>query len=184
MSPLTPHTQEAHLLVAKTIALVPLERKHLDKALEWANDPALMPDILRVLPVCRDNIVADASKLVFAILHGDDGLHIGNTGLYQIDTIHRRAEFWILIGDQTHQGRGVGAEATALMRRFAFDHLNLHRLYLHVGSANSRARALYARQGFVEEGVLREHYYIDGSYRDVIAMSQLKREYDQQKRSE
>lgn len=175
------------MLISNTVRLVPLEREHLENTLRWANDLASKPHMLRVLPVCRatherwyEGVVSDPSKMVFAILHCDDGLHIGNTGLYHIDFLHRRAEFWVLIGDTSRQGRGAGSETTSLMRQWAFDHLNLHRLYLHVGSANSRARTMYASQGFVEEGVLREHYFIDGCYQDVIVMSQLRNEHGQE----
>ncbi len=42
---------------------------------------------------------------------------------------------------------------------------------------NTRAQALYASEGFVEEGRLRESVRIDGGYDSLIVMSVLDREY-------
>jgi hypothetical protein len=45
----------------------------------------------------------------------------------------------------------------------AFHDLNLHRVYLHVVAANSRAHAFYERLGFVLEGMLRDAVYKAGT---------------------
>lgn len=172
------------MLALDTVKLVPLDREHLENSFAWANDPALKPLMLRVLPVCwasherwYNGIVSDPSKMVFAILQGEDLRHVGNTGLYHIDFLHRRAEFWIMVGDPGRQGKGIGSVATTLMLNFAFVHLNLHRLFLYVDIGNARARTLYARQGFTEEGMLRQHVFIEGAYRDVVVMSLLRKEF-------
>ncbi len=173
------------------VRLVPLDREHLPASRCWANDPVLNRSMLRVLPVsCATHerwfaaIEADPAKMVFAVLWRENGAHIGNTGLYHIDLLHRRAEFWVLIGDRDYQGRGAGFEALTLMQTFAFEHLNLNRLYLHVGSDNVPAVRLYAKAGFTREGTLRQHYHIDGRDVDVDVLAQLKEEYEHQKRLE
>jgi RimJ/RimL family protein N-acetyltransferase len=173
------------------IRLVPLDREHLEAARRWANDPALNRLMLRVLPVSSAaherwfaSIEGDPAKMVFAVLWRENGAHIGNTGLYHIDLLHRRAEFWVLIGEKDYQSRGAGFEALTLMQAFAFNHLNLNRLYLHVGTDNIPASRLYSKAGFTREGTLRQHYHIDGRDVNVDVWSQLKEEYEQQKRLE
>ena len=42
---------------------------------------------------------------------------------------------------------------------------------------NERARRTYGRVGFVEEGVLREEYLHDDTWRDMVRMSLLAREW-------
>jgi diamine N-acetyltransferase len=58
----------------------------------------------------------------------------------------------------------------------------VHRFWLDVKALNQRAQALYANEGFVEEGRLRESVRISGSsgdgYDSLIVMSMLDREYD------
>lgn len=169
------------------VRLVPLGEEHLAKSLEWVNDPFIMSTVLRVTPVTWEDqlrwhatILSDPAKMVYAVLRASDGLHIGNTGLYNIDRQHRRAEFWIYIGAPSCRGMGAANDALGLMRRLAFEHLDLGRLYLHVGVDNQPARCLYSRHGFREEGVLRNHYIIGGKPVDVVVMSQLQHEYDHQ----
>jgi len=176
------------LLRGGRVRLEPLEERHLERSLEWVNAPHIMRAVLRVLPVTWEDqrrwhaaIQADPARLVWAIHDQGDDAHLGNTGLYHIDRLHRRAEFWIYLGDPGRRGRGAGGEALRLVRAFAFETLGLERLFLHVAVDNQPALNLYTRHGFLREGVLRGHYRIDGAPVDVAVMSQLKSEYDQQK---
>jgi RimJ/RimL family protein N-acetyltransferase len=172
------------MLSGKTIKLVPLDKSDLELSRAWANDPSLNQDILRVLPVAQEDqerwyrsILEDQSKIVFAIKTTKDGEHIGNTGFYCIDWIHRRAQFWILIGQKGFWNQGVGAEATSLMVKYGFRHLNLAKIHLHVSENNERALRLYRKLNFITEGRMREHYFIDGRYVNVLIMSILRRDY-------
>lgn len=167
------------------IQLVPLEEEDLSKSRSWVNDTFLGSRILRVLPVTQveqekwyQDIIQSSSKIVFAIKTSDDAKHIGNTGLYHIDWVHRRAEFWILIGEQNFQGKGIGTEVVSLMKRYAFNNLNLNKLYLNVGADNQEAIELYKKLNFVQEGILKKHYYIEGKYLDIITMAILRRDFD------
>ena len=172
------------MLVGKMVKLVPLERADLARSRAWANEMSLNEDILRVLPVAEEeqekwyrNIVEDRSKIVFAIKTTKSGEHIGNTGLYHIDWIHRRAEFWIIIGEKRFWNKGLGAEATALMLAYGFHHINLARIFLHVSEDNKRALSTYKKLNFVLEGRLREHYFINGRYANILVMAILRRDY-------
>ncbi len=63
----------------------------------------------------------------------------------------------------------------------AFRDLKAHRFWLDVKALNQRAQALYASEGFVEEGRLRESVRLtaDGAdgYDSLIVMSMLDREF-------
>jgi RimJ/RimL family protein N-acetyltransferase len=63
----------------------------------------------------------------------------------------------------------------------AFHDLHAHRFWLDVKQLNQRALALYASEGFVEEGRLRESVRLqDGGvqrYDSLVVMSMLDREY-------
>jgi RimJ/RimL family protein N-acetyltransferase len=173
------------MLFGKKIKLLPLEKEDLPKSRHWANDRYLNSKMLRVLPVTKLNqegwyqdIVNNPSKMVFAIKTIDNEEHIGNTGFYYINWIHRRAEFWILIGERDFWGKGIGAEVVSLMQAYAFNNLNLNKVYLNVGKDNKEAIDLYRKCGFVEEGILKEHYFIEGEYLDIITMAVLRRSLD------
>lgn len=80
------------------------------------------------------------------------------------------------------KGQGLGRACVRRLKQMAFRDLKAHRLWLDVKSLNRRAQALYASEGFVEEGRLRESVRISGSggdgYDSLIVMSMLDREYD------
>jgi RimJ/RimL family protein N-acetyltransferase len=63
-------------------------------------------------------------------------------------------------------------------KRFAFDELKAHRLWLDVKQTNARARQLYEAEGFTTEGVLRECLKTDGKYESLVVMSMLRGEYE------
>ena len=79
------------------------------------------------------------------------------------------------------KGQGLGRACVRLLKRMAYRDLHAHRFWLDVKQLNSRALALYASEGFVEEGRLREsvRITIDGAdgYDSLIVMSMLDREY-------
>ena len=177
------------MIKGKKIQLVPLEKEDLAKSRSWVNDEILSSRMLRVLPVTQveqekwyQDIIQSSSKIVFAIKTLDHDKHVGNTGLYHIDWIHRRSEFWILIGEEDYTGQGIGTEVLSLMKRYTFNNLNLNKLYLNVGTDNKEAIDLYKKLNFVQEGILREHYYIEGKYLDIITMAILRKDFEREER--
>ena len=72
--------------------------------------------------------------MVCIVEEKESGNVMGMAGLYAINPTARKAEFRILLGD--HRGKGLGTEITKLLVQYAFERLNLHRVYLGVTSAN------------------------------------------------
>jgi len=115
-------------------------------------------------------------KTEFAIEAG--GAFIGRCGLYAIDTTARHAELGIGIGAKEYWGRGYGREAVGLLLDYAFRLRNLHRVWLEVHALNERGIRAYGSCGFVEEGRMREHIYLDGRYVDNVIMGVLREEWE------
>lgn len=84
------------------------------------------------------------------------------------------------------KGHGLGRACVRLLKRMAFRDLKAHRFWLDVKSLNTRALALYASEGFVEEGRLRESVRVFGGggagpvegFDSLVVMSLLDREYE------
>ncbi|MBA3075682.1 MAG: GNAT family N-acetyltransferase, partial [Anaerolineae bacterium] len=108
---------------------------------------------------------------------GTDWVHIGNTGLHNIDMVTREAEFGIFIGEKSYWSQGLGREATLLTLKHGFEDLNLNRIFLFVFENNLRGIAAYKAVGFVQEGILREAIYKNGRYYNVLVMSVLHSEW-------
>lgn len=93
---------------------------------------------------------------------------------------HRSVELKRLVLQR--KGEGLGRACVSRLKRMAFHDLHAHRFWLDVKSLNARALALYASEGFVEEGRLRESVRIGSSHADgydtLVVMSMLDREYE------
>lgn len=76
-----------------------------------------------------------------------------------------------------YRGRGLGTRIFAATLAYAFDVLNMHRVWLAVIATNAVARRIYDRQGLMEEGCYREAIFRDGRYVDYVVMSILEHEY-------
>ncbi len=97
--------------------------------------------------------------------------------LKEINLMHRTAEFSIFIGEENAKGKGYAKEATMKTIEFAFNDLNLNRVFLKVQEDNFKAIKLYEKCKFKKEGILRECIYKNGHYINEIVMSILKAEY-------
>ncbi len=113
----------------------------------------------------------------FVIAHKDTEEYIGQLDLIKIDWPNRVGTIGIVIGTKENLGKGYGTEAIKLLQDFVFNKLNLNKLELDVRSFNERAIACYKKCGFIEEGRIRENFYVDGKYTDTIHMGLLKKEW-------
>jgi len=95
---------------------------------------------------------------------------------------HRAVELKRIVIESSRQGRGIGRAAVRALKRLAFEQLHAHRFWLDVRALNTRALTLYASEGFVEEGRLRESVRVPASLSEsgwdsLVVMSLLEPEY-------
>lgn len=162
-----------------TVRLIPLERRHLEKTLEWANDPELMRLLNRAHTVSKEEheqwfeVIQQREDCRYFAIETEDGAHLGNVWLWDIDPRHRRAELRIVMGlDQA--GQGAGTEAISLLCDYAFERLNLHKVYAYVLAINPRARRSFEKAGFELEGTLREDRWTGEAFSDVYLLGKLR----------
>src|SRR5438270_6926446 len=148
------------MTVGKTISLLPLQVRHLERTLAWVNDPELMRLLDRASQVTEAEHEAwfaglkDRSDCAyFAIETNEDNKHIGNIWLWEIDRRHQRAEIRVMIGEKARVDHGLGTEAIRLISDYAFQRFGLHKVYAYVLSLNPRARVAFEKAGFEVEGV-------------------------------
>ncbi|CAH0119221.1 hypothetical protein PAE9249_01720 [Paenibacillus sp. CECT 9249] len=119
----------------------------------------------------------DSSTVLLLIALCETDEVIGDIALQDIDATNRNANIRIAIDGSGHQGKGYGSEALHLMLDYGFGILNLHRIELNVFDYNGRAKHVYEKLGFKQEGVQREALFYDHKYHDSIMMSILEDEY-------
>ena len=178
-------------LIGERIYLRPLNKEDLNRCLSWINDPAVITNLGRRLPVNRTqeeewlaNQYKSNRSFSLAIVLTEGDRHIGNCGFNDIDYLNRKAVFGIMIGEKDCWNKGYGTEATRLMIGYGFEQLNLHRISLTVYSHNARAIRAYEKAGFKLEGRMRESYFRNGRYHDTLIMAILESEWRQGHNSE
>lgn len=165
-----------------------LEETDIPTTTKWMNDVEIS-DIMGYLPTFNlyqqlewfRRIGSDNTRYIFAICNSADNEHIGNVGLGNIDYISRHCMFNIFIYNLKDRHRGIGVEATELALEFAFNKLNMNKVYLRTSEKFAGAIRLYEKLGFIKEGVMRQHYYSNGEYQDKIMYSMLKSEFYERK---
>ena len=173
------------MLKAEHVALTPLGTDDLPALMSWINEREQELFNAPYKPVHEsqhqawfEGIQARNDVVIFGIRLLQDRKLIGSCQLHSVDHVHRSAELQIRIGNTSQRGRGYGLEAVRLLLEFAFNDLNLHRVYLHVFSTNTAAIRLYEKAGFKKEGMLREAAHINGKYIDVAVMGILRDEHE------
>ncbi|MDD5043842.1 MAG: GNAT family protein [Patescibacteria group bacterium] len=117
----------------------------------------------------------DKSKKLFTIFAASRP--IGLVGLTKIDKINKRADAFIIIGEDDYRGQGIGQKAMRFIIRYGFDKLKLHRIGLGVFSENKIAINCYKAVGFKTEGRQKEHSFFGGKYHDLVMMAILNKHF-------
>lgn len=99
---------------------------------------------------------------------------VGSSGLYDINHHHQRATWKTLRMDKAHQGMGLAYEASCLLLDYGFNTLNLNKISCDVFPDNQQVIRLLERLGFQVEGRLRQHYFHQGQFKDVIVYGKIR----------
>lgn len=75
------------------------------------------------------------------------------------------------------KGKGYGRTSVRFIKKYCFEVLKCHRLWLDAYTDNERAIELYRSEGFMQEGILRDCKKYGDSYRSMVIMSMLEQEY-------
>lgn len=172
------------MLTDDLIYLRKLEATDLDQTWIWINDPGVYLKIGSQVPVSKltqakwfERTDQAQDKLIFAICLKANDAHVGNVSLDNIDCRHRTARLSIFIGDSAQRGKSIGSRAIRLLVEYAFDFLNLNRVWCKATAGDSAVLRFYEHLGFRQEGILRQHEFIGGSYVDKVLMGLIREEF-------
>ena len=162
-----------------------MEKDLNDRYLQWLNDEevcrgnshAVFPNTEARMNAYFSTLQNHQKDIVLAIIHTETDKHIGNVSLQNINWISRNAEFAILLGEKQFWGGGYGEEAARLIVAYAFERLNLHRVYCGTLEDNEGMKKLAGRLQMKEEGLRREAIFKNGSYKNILEYGVLKTEF-------
>jgi len=127
----------------------------------WTRPPSNPKGYAAMLARCR----RPSSETLFACRREDDGL----VGVFDLSQIYRGIMQSAYLGYYAlapHARQGYMRDGLALMLRYAFRTLRLHRVESNIQPANARSIGLVRRAGFVREGYSRRYLKIGGRWRD------------------
>jgi UDP-4-amino-4,6-dideoxy-N-acetyl-beta-L-altrosamine N-acetyltransferase len=171
-------------LTGKIISLIPLHKKHLPLMVKWRNNPSvseMMFDHRRFTLKKQlkwfETIKGDSSRKQFIIIENKGGKPIGAINLMSIDKKNGNCDWGYYIGEDDYRMGGYSVEAEYLILKYAFETLDMHKVYCQTFSYNKKVISNHAKFGFTTDGIMRQHYKIKEGYADIFIMSILKEEF-------
>jgi len=173
------------ILKGKKIILKPIKVSEANNFLRWFKDP----EVTRYLLIDGEGLTSEKEKKTIKnfrkkkdqsvwSIYTKDKIHIGSTGLNNIDTKkHKKAVWGIVIGERSYWRQGIGTDVLKTVLRFCFNKLKLNRVELSVYAKNRGTYRLYLKCGFKKEGIRRQAIFKNGKYNDDIIMGILKSDY-------
>lgn len=172
------------LLIGERVTLRRFEARDVPHAQRWLEDAELRTQIGATRPMTErearewfGELDADPARRWFAIERDEDGSVIGECGLLRMFPEWRTTDMSIIIGERGARGRGFGTEAGRLLLDLAFGYMALHRVAIGVVGFHEEALRFWRKLGFVQEGVQRDGYVVDGTFHDFVMMSILENEW-------
>jgi RimJ/RimL family protein N-acetyltransferase len=175
-------------IVGDRVALGPLGVEHAEALCRWQNDYAVMRN-WEYLPGPRTvegvrhrfepgQFYADPANVVFAVYETGGWDLVGLAGLFHVDHVNRIAEYFVMIGDAAHRGKGYGTEATRLVLDHAFTALGLASVMLRVFAYNLAGIRAYEKAGFQRVGIRRKSKFMGGRMWDTLVMDAVAEDFD------
>ena len=175
------------ILETERILLKPVEQEDLSFLMNLRWDASLTdyiihdPISLNSQHVWLENIrkKGDLALSIFYKETSDDSkiVLIGITGLYDFNYRHQRAVWKSLRILPEYQGRGIAFEASDLLINYGFNTLNLNKITSDSFENNNNIIKLLGKLGFKKEGVLKQHYFHQGEFKDAAIYSLLRKNY-------
>ena len=173
------------MILGERICLRAIEMEDLPLLVKWRNDPQVYDNFYEHEPLSLimqqrwfEKLLQREDEKFWIAETLRDPEPIGTIALVHIDWRNRKAEMGrVLIFPDGGRGAGYGKEMCNLLLKYAFEHMNLNRIYLEVFADNYRAIEFYKQMAFSEEGRFRQHIFSRSHYRDVLVFSILQQEY-------
>jgi ribosomal-protein-alanine N-acetyltransferase len=118
------------------------------------------------------------TKFYFAIVLHANAAIIGDAGF----TIEKRAEqggiadlgYFLL---KPYWGKGYASEATALLLRYCFTVLKLHKVMASCDAENRASEKVMVRCGMEREAYRKKHHFLNGEWRDRVEYAVLSEDW-------
>ncbi len=130
-------------------------------------------DMQSVKEYVRENAYKPHDSLMIGMFLKENGKHIGNIRLHSFSTYNKRVEVGAMIWDKTQWGKGYASEALGTIYDYIFNTLKLHKIEAEYYSINEAPAKIAKKLEFKIEGVLKDHFVINGKYIDAVRIAKI-----------
>ncbi len=170
------------MLETQRILLKPVEEVDLGELLELQWDREVMR-LMNFKPLSLENQrewfkSIGKNSLFFSIFNKIEKKRelIGLASLNQIDHFHQRASWGVKLKTGL-QSKGIGYEVSLILLHFGFSYLNLNKIHGDRIAENIGSVEMCKKMGVREEGLLINHYFQNGKFRNVVLVGILREEF-------
>jgi len=156
-----------------------------DTVMEWFNDDNLMKYYTNSKRrITRKSLIENIQKgqstkmnYTFGIYFKENNTLIGTIKLGPINHVHKISDLVILLGDKGYHGKGLAQEAIRLGHEVAFKEFDLRKLFGGMYMENKSSIKSYTRSGWMVEGLLKGHYWVDSEAQDRVLVGMFNPKY-------
>ncbi len=116
--------------------------------------------------------LSDEHTVFFIVADADGSFPVGYIQLVKMDFLNKRCELGICIDIQYH-GKGYATDAFKLLEIYAKKVFNMNKIVVSVLTKNKRAISFYEKMLYQNVGILKEDFYFDSEFHDVLIMEKM-----------
>ncbi|NME95936.1 GNAT family N-acetyltransferase [Clostridium cochlearium] len=172
------------MIKGEKVYLKAIDREELPYLMNWRNRPDFRKYFREYREInldmqekwYEDKVIKDDSTIMFSIKDVENNELLGCCGLCYINWIHRYADLSLYIGwnNEYIDDKGYALEACKLLFNYAFNELNLNKIWTEIYEFDDKKKSLYDSLGFKVDGVLRKNYFYNGKWWNSYILSLLK----------
>jgi RimJ/RimL family protein N-acetyltransferase len=126
-------------------------------------------------------IEKEKSGYYFYVRNLETNKLIGYIGIKKIDYHISKCELFYFI-DADFEGKGIISKAISEIIGFCFDELKMNKIFICTSKINFGSQKIALKNGFVQEGILREEFKNhEGVLEDIVYFGLLKSDYQNEK---
>ena len=164
-------------LIGKEVYLRPITHDDTDLIVKWRNQENVIKYFFYRKEFTKEGHetwlrekVETGQVVQFVVCMKENDRPVGSTFLRDIDMDHMKAEFGFFLGEEDVRGRGIGKDILSLTLDYAFNTMKLHRVYARAFETNKPSVGSFLKNGFKQEGLLKDSVFADGKFHDVVVM--------------
>lgn len=126
----------------------------------------------------EDKIFNNTKQIYLVICLIDNNSQIGYLSLNDIDHINKKAQWGGIIIDSKYSNKGYATESANLLLNYAFEELNINRIYGYWLESNVPSLRVGEKLGFTKEGLMRDYVFKQNRFHNAYICSLLRKDYD------